>query len=732
MTQPAPHPQFGEADLSNCERELIHLAGSVQPHGALLVLRESNLVTVQASTNTLEIMGIAYDQLINRSVTFIDGDLAEQLDRLLSTNMLAQPTLLRCTLKAAGTLRSFDCTVHRLVNAGVVVELQPASSEATAQSARLPQQLADAVSSFAAAGSIQELGDAVVSSVRALTGYDRVMMYRFDTDGHGEVIAEDKQEALEPFLGQHYPATDIPHRARELYLRNRVRVLSDARYEAVPIVPRLTPETGEELDMSLCSLRSMSPLHLQYLQNMGVTATLVTSLVRDGRLWGLIACHHYSQKLVASETRSACELISEVVSTRIAALDNLAQANAELFVRQLEHMVIAAASETGDWRDALFRNRAEKILTPMDASGVALLYEGQVLTAGETPSREELREVAAWLARNGQPLFHSASVPTVEPPLVLPLEIACGLLAVELSRANHEYLIWFRKEQIRTVTWAGNPKKPVAIGNDPLDLSPRRSFAAWSEMVRETSRQWLPTELAIAGAIRRSLVDVILQMRALRALIADRQAVTTLEVIEQASEPMILADGNGQLLLVNNAFHHLIQRPLLAMQGLEGIAALFADRAGADEMVRRIRVERKAWRGEVQLLNGTAPIPLAVRADPVPGLRGESVGYILMFTDLRQQHELRESRARLERTISERNESAPLDGVASMLSQDFDRLLSAVMANARSAVVQTTDSFAESSTGALMAELEAATRRAAELTAQILGTVSRQSPTGPQ
>lgn len=732
MSQPAPHPQFGEADLSNCERELIHLAGSVQPHGAMLVLRESTLVAVQASINTLQILGVPHADLIGRSVAVLEGDLAEQVSRLIVSNLLTQPTLLRCTLKLAGEARMFDCTVHRLVNAGIVVELQPAIAELNSDPARLPQLLAEAVGSFATASSLPELGDAVVSSVRTLTGYDRVMMYRFDTDGHGEVIAEAKEESLEPFLGQHYPATDIPYRARELYLRNRVRVLSDARHEPVPIVPRHTPESNEELDMSLCSLRSMSPLHLQYLQNMGVTATLVTSLVREGRLWGLIACHHYSPKLVASETRSACELISEVVSTRIAALDNLAQANAESFVRQLEHLVIAAASETGDWRDALFRNRAEKILAPMNASGVALLYEGQVLTAGETPPREALREVAGWLSRSGQVLFQSASVPSVEPPLLLPVDIACGMLAVELSRSDHEYLMWFRKEQIRTVTWAGNPNKPMAIGNNPLDLSPRRSFAAWSELVRETSRQWLPTELAIAGAIRRSLVDVILQMRALRALIADRQAVTTLSVIEQASEPMILADGNGQLLLVNNAFHRLLQRPLLHLQGLDAVAALCADRAGADEMVRRISVERKAWRGELQLLNSeTAPIPVAVRADPVPGLRGESVGYILMFTDLRQQHELRESRARLERAISERPESTSLDGVASMLTQDFDRLLSAVMANARAAVIQTTDAFADSSTGALMDELEAATRRAAELTAQILGSVSRQQPPGP-
>ncbi|MBV9880519.1 MAG: GAF domain-containing protein, partial [Gemmatirosa sp.] len=526
--------------------------------------------------------------------------------------------------------------------------------------------------------------------------------------------------------------SDIPQRARELYLRNRVRELVDVRYEPVAIVPRHAPASGEELDMSLCFLRSMSPLHLQYLQNMGVTATLVASLVREGKLWGLIACHHYAVKSVPYELRAACELLSEVVSTRIAALETRAQVEAELFVRDLEHRLVLAATDSGDWRDALFDEPDTQLLRPLDASGAALFYEGQILTAGEVPTLAELRGIAAWLReRVRESVLQSAALPRLNPEFATLAATATGVLAIELSRGDGEYLVWFRKEQIRTVTWAGNPEKPVTVGNDPRDLSPRRSFAAWKEQVRETAKPWTPTELAIATAVRASLVDMILQMRALRALIAERQATAALGVIQTGGEPMILADGTGEILIVNDAFHRLFERPMSRLGRLDDLLLVATDQGRMREALHRVSADRQPWRGELRLARGGGQdLPVAVRADPVPGLRGDVLGYILIFTDLREQREANAMRARLERAIAESHVEAPLGGVAAVVSQDFDRLLSAILANATAAMLQITDGSAESSAGVLLRELEAATRRAADLTTQLLGTVARDRGAG--
>jgi PAS domain S-box-containing protein len=726
MTETLHHPPFGAADLSNCERELIHLAGSVQPHGALLVLREPDLAVHQASTNVDAVLGVPHGALLAGGLRALGGDVAEQVARLARGNLLMLPTPVRCRAESGGVVRALQGMLHRQPRSGLVVELEAVADEA-GDGAALPQALAESVGRISAAPTVVAMSEDVVRCVRELTGYDRVMVYQFDADGHGEVIAEARDERLDSFLGQHYPSSDIPQRARELYLRTRVRELVDVNYTPVPIVPRHSPTTGEELDMSLCFLRSMSPLHLQYLRNMGVTATLVTSLVREGKLWGLIACHHYAVKSVPFELRAACELLSEVVSTRIAALETRAQVEAELFVRELEHRLVVAATDSGDWRDALFDEPAVQLLRPLDASGAALFYEGEILTAGAVPSLAELRGLAAWLAAPGrEPIFHSASLPRVNPELASIAATATGVLAIELSRGDGDFLVWFRKEQIRTVTWAGNPDKAFVIGNDPRDLSPRRSFAAWKELVRETAKPWSPTELAIAAAVRTSLVDVILQMRALRALIAERHATSALSVIEKGAEPMILADGDGEILIVNDAFHRLIERPLAKLERLEDLLLLAGDQARMREALHRVSADRQPWRGELRLTRAPgAELPVAVRADPVPGLRGGVLGYILIFTDLRGQRETTAIRARLERAIAESHVEAPLGGVAAVISQDFDRLLSAILANATAAMTQIADGSTESSTGVLLRELEAATRRAADLTTQLLGTVAK-------
>lgn len=201
------------------------------------------------------------------------------------------------------------------------------------------------------------------------------------------MVAEAHKAQLESYLGLHYPFSEIPQRARELYIRNRVRVLADTGSVAVPLVPRLSPFTNTDIDMSMSQLRSLSPLHIEYLRNMGVTGTLVTSLMKEDYLWGLIACHHYAPRRLPYQMRAACELLSEVFSTRLAALDAAAVAQSVLLVPRLEKQIVETASATGDWHQALFG--ALRVLMPaLSATGGALLYEGQTLTTGAVPVRK--------------------------------------------------------------------------------------------------------------------------------------------------------------------------------------------------------------------------------------------------------------------------------------------------------------------------------------------------------
>lgn len=311
-------PRFGEADLTNCERELIHLSGSIQPHGVLLVLAEPRLTVVQVSENVESLLGFAPDVLLGSPVEALGFAAANAVRALAAEPMLLAPQPMRLVLETPSGPLSCNGLMHRPPTGGLLLELEEIVPVADRRPMpALAQRLTQTVTRLSAAHSIPALADLVVHDMRELIGYDRAMVYRFDADGHGEIIAERKRDGLESFLHRHYPATDIPQRARELYLRNKVRLLVDAGYVPVPLVPRVSPITGEDLDLSMSVLRSISPMHTQYLQNMGVTGTVVASLIHEGKLWGLISCHHYTAKYLPYDMRAAVELVAEVVSTRI-------------------------------------------------------------------------------------------------------------------------------------------------------------------------------------------------------------------------------------------------------------------------------------------------------------------------------------------------------------------------------------------------------------------------------
>jgi light-regulated signal transduction histidine kinase (bacteriophytochrome) len=719
-------PAFGQADLTNCEREQIHLAGSIQPHGVLLVLRGADLQVVQASANVKAVLGLPVDDLLGRPVARLGADLVAQLRDAQAGTSLDAPTPVQCTVESAGRRIAMEGSVHRHVDGSLLVELEPLgetpADTVQLSGSQLRDQLGAALKRLASASSIGVLADASVSVVRDLTGYDRVMVYRFDPDGHGKIIAEARDPRLDSLLGHHYPASDIPQRARELYVRNRVRVLVDVHYTAVPLVPRLLPAAGgagggAELDMSLSYLRSMSPLHIQYLKNMGVTATLVVSLVREGRLWGLIACHHYTPRNLRYAVRAACELLAEVVATRIAAIENYAYAQVAILVRRLEQRLIDATSTEGDWRLALFRN-PRTLLQPLDATGAALFHEDEILTAGEVPSTPELRALRQWIdAEAGELPFSCSTVGRTNPSLASLTPTASGVLAVRLSSSRPDYLMWFRKEQLLSVTWAGDPTKPV-IGNDPLELSPRRSFAAWSEIVRGTAMPWSGAEIALARAIGMSLADIVLQVHAVRLLIAEFQLAQTRATVTGSREPVVVADAAGRVLLVNGALREMFGTAGRDPVSLDEAAGHFAPAERARQVLGEVVRAQRPWRGELALARGgAAPLPVDVRAEVVPGRDGAVLGYIVILTDLSDAKRASAARRHLEQSLSlAARETIPREGPG---GRSADELMNAIVDNANLAALDIADAMAGPNVAPLLEELEQSTLRATALYAQI-------------
>ena len=726
MSNQALDPAFGQADLSNCEKEQIHLAGSIQPHGALIVVREPDLVVVQASTNAAGFLGVE-GELQGRALKDLAPDLAKRVYLQLRNPLNVIPIAVRCVCGPEGT--EVYGLLHRPLEGGLVIELEHAGRPLD-----LASDVERSLQAIVTAASVRALCDETARIFRKLAGYDRVMVYRFDEQGHGEVFSEEKRPSLEAFLGNRYPASDIPQMARRLYERNRVRVLVDVQYEPVPILPRRSPLSGNELDMSLCFVRSMSPIHIQYLKNMGVCATLVVSLLVGGRLWGLVSCHHYEPRSIQFELRAVCELLAEAIGTRIAALESFAQSQAELSVRRLEQRMIEAISRDGDWRGALF-DSAQSILKPVGATGAALLLEDQVLTTGEVPGTQQLREIGRWLDEKGlQPtggLFSTNALSVEEPSFAPLVAVASGLMAARVSNDPGDYLVWFRPEQVRTVTWGGNPFKPFVVGNSPADLSPRRSFAQWHQVVEGTAEPWTPPSLTTARLIGATVTDVVVQFRAVRMLIAQHQLDIVRRQVQASDQAVIVAGADGRIFMTSQAFEALLPQhgPL---DRLDDLAPLFTNPMPVLRRLRELVKRGQTWRGEVDLVGASGTVrPVLVRADPVFSAPGRALGFVVVVADMLERKAAEAARRRFQESIVEGTRlegvevGRPLESKTDLL---FKNLLSTIVENAQLAALEITDGLDARRMPELLQSVQSSVDRSADLLRHLLSHA--QSDTG--
>jgi light-regulated signal transduction histidine kinase (bacteriophytochrome) len=388
------------------------------------------------------------------------------------------------------------------------MEFEPATPDRAEDSIALVQGMVRSVQ--VADGHIAAC-QAAAEQVRGAVGFDRVMVYRFLTDGAGVVEAEARRPDIEPFLGLRYPASDIPAQARELYLRNWIRVIPDARYSPSPLMPILNPLTGKPLDMSQASLRSVSPIHLEYLGNMGVRASMSLSLILHGKLWGLIACHNYAPKFVSHQQRVGLEIFTQMASYILETKITSEELAAQLRNTSLHDGMIASLSKEEDIARGLALNQSS-LLEYISAGGVCIWMDGRLTQLGVTPTAEQIAGLVAWLNTSvARGVYHTDSLSQVHPTARAYKDVASGILALSVSRVPRDYVIWFRPEIIQTVKWAGNPDKPVTLTDCGPRLSPRRSFAAWEAQMSERSAPWSSVNIRTAETLRVSLLEVVLQ-----------------------------------------------------------------------------------------------------------------------------------------------------------------------------------------------------------------------------
>ncbi len=503
-------------DLTDCDREPIHIPGLIQPHGVLLALAEPELKIVRASHNTDVLFGKTTAQMLgSRLGDVLEPEMFAAVQRYCAHADAGLPKHLFTA--EVGTLQNrFDVIVHRRDDL-VIIEFELAVHQSAADTSFLTSYAAvrDAISELQNAGSISELCARCAQAVQRLTNFDRVMIYRFLPDESGEVVAEARRETIEPFLGLRYPASDIPQQARQLYLLNRLRLIPDVSYQPVGLSALEEPAAEKStspkpLDMSFSVLRSVSPIHIQYLKNMGVSASMSISLVREQKLWGLIACHHYSPKYVSFDGRAGCELLGQTFSLQIAAQEDREASEYRHGLNQTLNRFIEFMSRESEFTDGLIKHHPN-LLDFVAASGAALFVNNTCTLLGATPSEREVRGLVGWLGEtNSDDVFATDSLPAAYAPATAFKDLASGLLAVPIARKTNDYILWFRPETLQVVNWSGDPHKPVEASAGVNRLSPRRSFELWQETVRLKSVPWQPAEINAARNLRRVITEIII------------------------------------------------------------------------------------------------------------------------------------------------------------------------------------------------------------------------------
>jgi light-regulated signal transduction histidine kinase (bacteriophytochrome) len=491
-------------DLTNCDREPIHIPGAIQPHGVLLALQEPGLIVSQASENTATVFQQEVAQVLQRPLSsLLPAQAFAAVQAATKRSHLAEGNPLPMTISGLAC----DAVLHRHQGA-LILEIEPRTPTATSERTHHP--LRSVVARLQAAATLAELLTNAAEAVSRLTAFERVMIYSFDEDGHGSVDAEVKREDFEPYLGLHYPASDIPRQARELYLRNAIRSIPDARYTPVALRPSLRPDTGAPLDLSFANLRSVSPIHLEYLANMGIRASLSVSLVVRDRLWGLISCaHHSGPHYLPYEVRSDCEVVGRMMSLLIGAFEDRAVATGR---ERRKPLLDALAKEMRDADDALAAlvKRPDELFALLRIDGAAIVRE-DIHTVGTAPPTAAVRGVSQWLQQAHAPgVFTTAALSKAAPEFTAIKDTASGVVSFAVPGAVPRRFIGFRPEIVQTVDWGGDPRK--AVEQDGMArLHPRRSFALWRERVRERSHPWTPSDREAAEELRQVVVEVDLE-----------------------------------------------------------------------------------------------------------------------------------------------------------------------------------------------------------------------------
>ncbi|MPS71032.1 MAG: GAF domain-containing protein [Novosphingobium sp.] len=556
-----------QVNLSTCDLEPIHIIGRIQSFGWLLSF-SSDWIINHVSLNCETLFGVTPADMVGVPATqFLSPEAMHDVRTRLQVLGGAATVERLFEVDLLGDGRLFDMAVHAS-GRSYVLEIEPHEGGRRRDFVSYVRPMIDRLRQ---SSSIEQLCASAARHLRGLTGFDRVMVYRFEGDGAGEVVAESLNGMVDSFKGLHFPASDIPAQARRLYTRNLLRIISDVDDPTVPIYPATDPN-GDPLDLSMSGLRAVSPIHVEYLRNMGVKASMSVSIMRRGKLWGLMACHHYSPLTLSYSVRTASELFGEFFAYLLEQKETdfaLEQRSASM---RLHDEMMARVASGGSLLEA-FEDFSESIGRVIPFDGVIGWVDGRFMSHGTTPSEAQFSLLARFLNTAGaSTVWSTDSIGSLFEPAREWTDRAAGLLALPVSRTPRDYIVLFRREQLREVSWAGNPEKAIELGPNGARLTPRKSFEIWKEERRGQSRPWTEEETLAADALRITLLEVVLRL-------ADAAHIEREQATRQ--QDMLIAELNHRVRNILNLIRGLVTQSKEGARTIDDFAEIVGSRIHA-------------------------------------------------------------------------------------------------------------------------------------------------------
>lgn len=485
-------------DSDFCGSVPLNQINVIQSYGYMLVLDKRNLTIVQASENMAQLLDQQVGDIVNKHISAYVPD--QDIEKLVSRFDVQQANKLPQKLTVGG--QSMRAITHLKADY-YLLELERIQEDSERAFSDVFEEIKYIIASIESAKSVEDVARLTVSKIKNVSGFDGVMLYQFDADWNGTVIAEEKEPGMENYLGHKFPASDIPKQARNLYLSNPYRLIPDRDYRPVRLYPIINPATKAFIDLSDCNLRGVAAVHLEYLKNMDVQASMSIRIMKDGQLWGLVACHHRTPHYLSFELCSILEMLSSVISNKIATVIDSKAYELKTSLHDRLAVLTERLYRKGDLVSILLDQENFNVLDLLGAQGAAITLNGKLQTLGKVPEDSFIEDLTFWLqSRASSNSYHTASLAAEFEEADAHAETSSGVLAIPIDPDNGGFLICFRPEMVDIVKWGGNPNEAIQFEADGKNYHPRHSFGLWLETVRQTATPWQDEHLELAAHLR--------------------------------------------------------------------------------------------------------------------------------------------------------------------------------------------------------------------------------------